>query len=501
MSTQVSPNRVRAYPFPKRDPDERKKSFSEVQLPYTRLEVIEEAKRCLLCGTPVCQDACPVQMDVRGMCEAVSRGDIKTAYNRIRDMNALVGVTARCCPQLQSLCENACVMRWAGQAISIGMIQRFCSDWEMSIDANRQPDPVRAPETGKHVSIIGAGPAGLAAASLFRRYGHSVTMYEALPYAGGTAWYGIPDYHLPKDVLQYEIDRIRGEGVEIRMGVKVGEDLTLTDLLSDGSDAILITTGSKDVNKLDTPGIDLKGVYDGYRFLEDVFVNGVDEYLKHPIYDLGKDILVIGAGDTALDDARVAKRLSGGGNVTIVYRRTENEAPSDPIMVDEAKEEGIEFRYLANPKKYNGDSDGKLVSTTMDTMELGAPDKTGRRSPEPVRGKEFEMKSSAVFLAVGRGPDSFLQKKVGLKMGKKNSIAVDDHYKTSMNGVFAAGDVTTGETLVVRAMGSGRNAAQRVHEYLMNIPEEKHVSLYETYFVSHSFEWMMRGEKGGIPPP
>lgn len=499
MSTQVSPNRVRAYPFPKKDPNDRVKNFSEVQLPYTRLEVIEEAKRCLLCGTPVCQDACPVQMDVRGMCEAVSRNDIKTAYNRIRDMNALVGVTARCCPQLQSLCENACVMRWGGQAISIGMIQRFCSDWEMQ-EENKQADPVRAAETGKHVTIIGAGPAGLAAASLLRRYGHGVTIYEALPHAGGTALYGIPDYHLPKDVLQYEIERIRAEGTELKTGVKVGKDVTLTDLLADGSDAVLITTGSKDVNKLDTPGIGLSGVYDGYKFLEDVFVNGVEEYLKRPKYDLGKDILVIGAGDTALDDARVSKRLTGG-NVTIVYRRTENEAPSDPIMVDEAKEEGIEFRYLANPKKYNGNKDGRLVSTTMDTMRLGQPDKTGRRSPEPVRGEEFDVKSSAVFLAVGRGPDSFLQKQAGLKMGKKNSIAVDDHFKTSMNGVFAAGDVTTGETLVVRAMGSGRNTAQRVHEYLMNIPDKQHESLYETYFVLHSFEWMMRGEKGGLPPP
>ncbi|MGI0090100.1 MAG: FAD-dependent oxidoreductase [Nitrososphaerales archaeon] len=500
MCAQVTPDRVRAYPFLKTDPDERKKDFSEVQIRYTRLEVIQEAKRCLLCGTPVCQDACPVQMDVRGMCEAVSRNDIKTAYNRIRDTNALLGVTARCCPQLQSLCENACVMRWAGQAISIGMIQRFCSDWEKNDESNRQPDPVHAPGTGKHVSIVGAGPAGLAAAALFRRYGHGVTIYEELPHTGGTAWYGIPDYHLPKDVLDYEIERIKGEGVEIRTGVKVGRDRMLTDLLSDGSDAILIATGSKDVNKLNTPGIDLKGVYDGYGFLEGVFVNGVEEFLKHPKYELGKDILVIGAGDTALDDARVAKRLSGGGNVTIVYRRTQNEAPSDPIMVDEAKEEGIEFKYLANPKKFNGDEDGRLVSTTMDTMHLGEPDKTGRRGPEPMPGKEFEMKSSAVFLAVGRGPYSFLQKQAGLKMGKKDSVAVDDHFKTSMTGVFAAGDVATGETLVVKAMGSGRNAAQRVHEYLMNIPDDRHISLYEVYFVSHSFEWMMRGEKEGIPP-
>jgi glutamate synthase (NADPH) small chain len=489
---------VGPFPFPKSDPEMRKGNFSEAQQPYTQLEVIQEASRCLLCGTPVCIDACPVQMDVRGMCEAVSRGDFKDAYERIHDTNALLGVTARCCPQLQSLCENACVMRWGGEAISIGMIQRFVSDWEQN--ESRQPDPSRAEETGKHVSIVGGGPAGLAAASLLRRYGHGATIYEELPYAGGTAWYGIPDYHLPKDVLQYEAGRVKGEGVEIKTGIKVGKDIMLNDLLSEGSDAVLITTGCKDVTKLNTPGSDLKGVYDGYGFLEDVFVNGVKEYLKKPKYDLGKDILVIGAGDTALDDARVAKRLSDG-NVTIVYRRTEEEAPSDPIMVQEAKEEGIEFRYLANPKQFNGDKDGKLISTTMDTMELGAEDKTGRRTPEPVPGKEFEMKSSAVLFAIGRGPNSFLQTEAGLKIGKKDSIQVDDHFRTSMAGVFAAGDVTSGETLVVRAMGSGRDAAQRVHEYLMGLKDDVHVSLYERYFVQRSFEVLSRGDVIGPPPP
>jgi glutamate synthase (NADPH) small chain len=459
---------------------------------------MQEAKRCLLCGTPVCIDACPVQMDVRGMCDSVSNGDLKTAFTRIRDTNALLGVTARCCPQLQTLCESACVMRWGGEAISIGMIQRFVSDWER--DESKQPDPVRAPDSGKHVSIVGAGPSGLAAASLLRRYGHGVTIYEELPHAGGTAWYGIPDYHLPKDVLQYEIERIEGEGVEIKTNTKVGRDIMLNDLFSDGSQAVLITTGPKDETQLNTPGIDLKGVYSGYGFLEDVFVNGVNEYLKNPKYDLGKDILVIGAGDTALDDARVAKRLSGG-NVTIVYRRTDKDAPSDPVMVEEAKEEGVEFKYLANPKRYNGDAEGKLVSTTMDTMKLAKPDETGRSQPEPVPGEEFEMKSSAVLLAVGRGPNSFLQKKAGLKMGKKNSIVVDDHFRTSMGGVFAAGDVTSGETLVVKAMGSGRDAAQRIHEYLAGIDDEDHESLYDHYFVDRSFEKMMRGQEIGPPPP
>jgi len=468
---------VGPFPFPKSDPETRKKDFSEVEQPYTKEMVMTEADRCLRCGNPVCIDACPVQMDVRGMCDAVARGDIKTAFHRIRETNALLGVTARCCPQLHGLCEDACVMRWGGEAISIGMIQRFVSDWEKN--ESKQPDSEVDTETGKHVSIIGAGPAGLAAASLLRRYGHSVTIYEELPIPGGTALYGIPDYHLPKDVLLYEIERIKRQGVEIKTGVRVGRDITLTQLLSDGSDAILITTGPKDLTKLDIPGIALKGVHSAYQFLEDVYANGVKAYLEHQTYNLGKNILVIGGGDTALDAARTALRLTGG-SVTIAYRRNESEMHVYAPLLDEGKEEGVQFKFLAAPKSFNG-SGGKLIGTTMSTMKLGKPDATGRRNPEPVPGQEFDMECDSVLLAVGRGPNSFLQLQSGLKLAKKNAIAVDDHYQTSMAGVFAAGDVTTGETLVVVAMGHGRDAAQRVHEYLMKL-EDKHVSLYETYY-------------------
>jgi glutamate synthase (NADPH) small chain len=495
MSTQVSPDRVGPFPFPKSDPEKRKKDFSEVEQPYTLEQAIEEAKRCLICGTPVCIDACPVQMDVRGMCEAVSRGDLKTAFVRISDNNDLLGVTARCCPQLQGLCEDACVMHWGGQPISIGMLQRFVSEWEV---ANRQPDPAANPKTGKRVVVVGAGPCGLAAAALLQRYGHSVKILEELPATGGTAWYGIPDYHLPKDVLAHEVKRIQERGVEIKTGIKVGRDITLTQLLSDEADAVLIATGALDPVKLDTPGIDLKGVFDGYQFLEDVFVHGVNAYLKSPTYDLGKEIIVVGGGDSALDAARTALRLTGG-EVTIVYRRTENEMPADAIMLEEAKEEGIQFKFLADPKKYVGEN-GKLTSVLMDTMQLGEPDSTGRRSPETVPGAEYSLNCSTVLLAVGRGPNSSVQISAGLKMARKNSIAIDDHFRTSMTGVFAAGDVTTGETLVVKAMGSGREAAQRVHEYLMNL-EDQHVSLYERYYVERSYEKTIRGEDASEAPP
>ncbi|MDG7007715.1 MAG: NAD(P)-dependent oxidoreductase [Nitrososphaerota archaeon] len=495
---ELKPNRTGPFPFPKSDPNVRKKDFSEVELPYTKEEAMIEADRCLRCGTPVCIDACPVQMDVRGMMDAVARGDFTTAYYRIRETNPLLGVTARCCPQLEGLCEDACVVRWGGQPLSIGMVQRFVADWEQN--ESRQPDPRAEPQAGKRVSVVGSGPAGLAAAELLVRYGHEVTIYEESEYLGGTAWYGIPDYHLPKGVLTYEADRIVGQGAEVKKGMKVGRDVSLSALLSE-SDAVLVATGSRDVKKLDTPGAGLEGVYDGYGFLESVYGNGAAEYLKDEKLPLGEEILVVGGGDSALDCARTALRLTQG-HVVVAYRRTEKEMPADPIMVQEAKEEGIEFMFLSDPVMYVGEG-SKVNGAVMASMRLGEPDSSGRRHPEPVQGKDFRVKCDAVLLAIGRGPDSFLEKAGGLKAGPKGSIAIDDHYRTSMAGVFATGDVATGETLVVKAMGHGREAAQRVHEYL-TLTEDRHVSLYERYYTrratEESYQNMLMGKEERLPP-
>jgi glutamate synthase (NADPH) small chain len=494
----IKPDRVGPFPFPKSDPEQRKKDFSEVEQPYTKEQAMKEADRCLRCGTPVCIDACPVQMDVRGMLDAVARGDLETAYHRIRETNPLVGVTARCCPQLQGLCEDACVVRWQGQPLSIGMVQRFVADWEQN--ESRQPDPKAEAKTGKKVAVVGGGPAGLAAAELLVRYGHEVTVYDEAGNLGGTAWYGIPDYHLPKEVLTYEADRIAGQGAAVKKGTKVGRDISLSALLSD-TDAVLVAAGCRDPKKLDTPGVELEGVFDGYAFLEQVYGNGVAEYLKGRKVELGKETLVVGGGDTALDCARTALRLTEG-HVVVVYRRNEKEMPADPIMVQEAREEGVEFMFLSDPKQYVG-QEGRLATVVMSTMRLGEPDSTGRRHPEPVPGSDFRVDCSSVLLAVGRGPDSFLERVAGLKAGPKGSITVDDHYRTSMVGVFATGDVTTGETLVVKAMGHGREAAQRVHEYLMGL-EDKHVSLYEEYYTrrteEEAYQDMLMGREQALPP-
>ncbi len=493
----LNTERVVEFPFPKAKPEARIGNFSEVQLPYSMEEVMAEADRCVKCGNPVCIDVCPVQTDVRGMCEAVARGDFKTAYRRVRETNPLPGTTARCCPQLDSLCEAACVVGTQGHPVASGMIQRFVADWERN--SSRQPDPRVAKGTGKSVAIVGGGPAGLAAAELLKRYGHEVAVYEELPVLGGTAWYGIPDYHLPKDVLQYEADRIIAMGVKTREGVAVGKDVSLSDLRSE-YDAVVVATGARDVSKFDTPGSDLKGVIDGYKFLEDVFVKGVDSYLKHPKYDLGKDILVIGGGNSALDCARTALRLTQG-RVTIVYRRTEAEMPVDKVLVEEGKEEGLQLKLLMAPKSYNGAA-GRLNSATMTVMKLGDVDASGRRSPVPTDEK-VELKCDSVIVAIGRGPNSVVQKAAGLKVGPKNAIAIDDHCRTSMDGVFAAGDVVTGESLVVKAMARGREAAQRVHEYLMDI-DRKHVSLYDHYYTRRTsgryYRDMLDGKEDTVPP-
>jgi glutamate synthase (NADPH/NADH) small chain len=494
----IKPDRVGPFPFPKSDPEERKGDFSEVEQPYTKEQVMLEADRCLRCGTPVCIDACPVQLDVRGMMDAVANGDFQSAYRRIRETNPLLGVTARCCPQLQGLCEDACVVRWGGQPLSIGMVQRFVADWEQN--ESRQSDPESEPPTGKRVAVVGAGPAGIAAAELLLRYGHSVTVYEESQDLGGTAWYGIPDYHLPKAVLTYEAERIVAQGATVRRGVKVGRDISITALLSD-SDVVLVATGSRDVKKLNTPGSDLDGVLDGYEFLREVYGDGLESYLKGRRRDLGQDILVVGGGDTALDCARTALRLTQG-RVTILYRRDEKEMPADPIMVKEAQEEGVEFKFLSDPSKYLGDG-GKLAGATLQAMQLGAADATGRKHPEPIPGETDDVKCDSVILAVGRGPDSFLVKKEGLKSGPKGAIVIDERYMTSVAKVFATGDATTGETLVVKAMGHGREAAQRVHEYLMGL-EDRHLSLYEKYYTERTtedaYQDMLDGKEEELPP-
>jgi len=365
---------------------------------------------------------------------------------------------------------------------------------------HRQPSPSIAQNTGKKVAVIGSGPAGLAASSLLKRYGHDVTVYETSKMPGGTAWYGVPNYHLPKEVLVDEIDQIKSMGVNIKTGVTVGKDITLSQL-RDENDAILITTGSRDTISLDIPGIDLKGIMSGYDFLEGVFMEGVDKYLLNPKYNLGNDIMVIGGGDTSLDCARTALRLTEGkGNVTVLCLEPETGLHVDPIMLEEAKEEGVKFKFLGQTKSFKGDNNSHVTSAVINKMQMGKPDQSGKSHPQAIPNQEFTIPCSTVLIAIGRGPNSFLQRTAKIKTGKRDAISITEDYKTSISGVFAAGDVTSGETLIVKAMEKGRECAQRVHEYLMGL-EEDHVSFYERYYTNLSYDRMIEGKNGDEKPP
>jgi glutamate synthase (NADPH/NADH) small chain len=318
--------------------------------------------------------------------------------------------------------------------------------------------------------------------------------------AGGTAWYGVPDYHLPKDVLLDEIEKIRLMGVDIRTHVTIGKDITLEQLIEE-NDAVLITTGCKDARSLDVPGSNLMGILSGYEFLETVFSNGLEKYLKKPKYNLGKNILVIGGGDTSLDCARTALRLTEGkGNVTVICLHPQTELHVDPIMLQEAEEEGIKFEFLVQVKSIQGNLKGHVTHAIVNRMQMGDLNDSGRRHPVVVPNKEFTMNCSTLLIAIGRGPNSFLQKKAGIGTGERNSIVITNNFNTSLKGVFAAGDVTSGETLIVKAMEKGREAAQRVHEYLMNL-ESNHVSFYEKYYTDLSYDKMLKGKQiSGSPP-
>ncbi len=474
---RIKPKRVGGFPRPERPPEERVRDFNEIFIPYTEGQAIEEAKRCILCPIPQCVKACPVRTDVPGMIEYIQKGDFRKALEMLRETNCLPGTTGTVCPQLGKLCEANCVVGKVGEPVAIGLLQRFLADWERK---NRILPKEIPWTTGKSIAIIGGGPAGLAAAELLKRYGHRVVIFESKPMMGGTAMYGIPEFHLSKEVLSWEVEYIKALGVEFRTGVTVGKDLRLKDIFEEGFDAILITTGPGDVKRLRVPGEDLKGVYNAYEFIFDVneaILEGrpLDEL---PYRIKGMRVAVIGGGDTALDASKLALRM-GAKEVIIVYRRSEAEMPGYFVSRNEAKAEGVKLMILTNPVRFIGGEDGWVKQMECIKMRLGEPDESGRRRPIPIPGSNFIMDVDAVIVAIGRGPNSFLARVEGLEMTRWGGIKINpETYETSMPNVYAAGDVVTGETLVVEAMAEGRKAAQRIHEKLMGLPPTDLDKLY-----------------------
>jgi glutamate synthase (NADPH/NADH) small chain len=479
LGRHINPKRVGPWPYPKKEGKSRTENFEEVQVNYTEEEAVDEANRCILCPVPACVKACPVNSDILGMMRNIQQRDFSEAWKRIRETNCLPASTGRVCPQLDDLCEANCVLNKRGDPVSIGMLQKFVADW--ALEHGEYEEPGISESTGKLVAIVGGGPAGLAAADLLARYGHDVTIFDAQNKLGGTAMYGIPNFHLSKDVLDFEIERLKKMGIRTRTNVKIGSKISLEEIFDEGFDAILIATGAKNITPLRAEGTDLKGIYDAYEFL--ITLDQIEHY-KHMDdqipFEIGERVLVVGGGDTAVDAARTAVRL-GAKNVTMMYRRTKKEMTAYRFGREMAKEEGINIEFLQVPTRFIGDKTGHVVKAECIKMRLGEADASGRARPIPIEGSDFTVDADTVFIAVGRGPNTSVQRKERIKMEKWGGIIVDpETYQTSYPGVFAAGDVVTGETLVIKAMREGRKAAQRVHEHLTKSRER--LDLFQRYF-------------------
>ena len=456
----------KAVPMPKQKPEVRRHNFNEVALGYTEEQAIEEANRCLQCPKPQCVPGCPVEIDIPAFIKLIREGRFDEAVKKIKEKNSLPAICGRVCPQ-EEQCQMNCVLGKVGDPVNIGRLERFVADWERQRGVTV---PEKAPPTGKKVAIIGAGPAGLTAAADLAKLGHEVVIFEALHLPGGVLVYGIPEFRLPKSIVQAEVDYIKKLGVELRLGYLIGRIHTIPELLKkEGFDAVFIGTGAGLPQFLGVPGENLGGIYSANEFL--IRVNLMKSY-AFPVYDtpirIGKHVAVIGGGNVAMDSARSALRL-GAEEVCIVYRRSREEMPARKEEIENAEEEGIICKFLANPTRFIGDEKGWVKQMECICMELGPPDESGRRRPVPIKGSEFIMNVDTVIVAIGRTPNPIIQRTTeGLAVTKWGTIVVDENGKTSLEGVYAGGDIVTGEATVISAMGAGKKAARAIHQYLMN---------------------------------
>ena len=451
--------------MPEQAPKLRIQNFSEVALGYTRENALREASRCLGCKKPACVEGCPVAVKIPEFIKKVKEGDFMGAIHIIKETNSLPAVCGRVCPQ-ESQCESKCVLGKKGEPIAVGRLERFVADYELAAGEVRTPEKPKA--TGKKVAIIGAGPSGLTVAGELAKLGHEVTIFEALHKAGGVLVYGIPEFRLPKAIVQREVDYVQKLGVAIKPNTIIGQTATVDELFKEGYDAIFVGTGAGLPYFLDIPGENLNGVYSANEFL--TRANLMKAYL-FPEYDtpirMAKKVAVIGGGNVAMDSARVAKRL-GADHVYLIYRRSRGEMPARAEEAHHAEEEGIDFRLLTNPIRIVGDEKNWVRGIECVNMELGEPDASGRRRPVEIKGSEHIIDVEVVIVAIGQGPNPILtQSTEGLELRKSGNIQADTETgKTSRKGVFAGGDIVTGAATVILAMGAGRKAAQAIDEYL-----------------------------------
>ena len=456
-------NRIPRVPVREQDPKVRATNFEEVCYGYNVEEAQLEASRCLNCKNPRCVSACPVNISIPEFISKVAEGAFADAASVIARDSSLPAICGRVCPQ-ETQCEGSCILGVKGEPVAIGKLERFVADWSRE---NGGVKPETAPANGHKVAVIGSGPAGLACASDLAKLGYDVTIFEALHRPGGVLVYGIPEFRLPKDeVVEAEINEVRALGVKIETNVIAGRTVKIDALFDEeGFDAVFIGSGAGLPKFMGIPGENLNGVCSANEFLtrNNLMKAFRDDYMT-PIH-AGKKVVVVGGGNVAMDAARTALRL--GAETTIVYRRTENELPARREEVHHAKEEGIEFAMLTNPVEIIGDERGWVKAVRCIRMELGEPDESGRRSPVPVPGSEFDIETETVIMSLGTSPNPLIAKTTGgLDTNRRGCIVADENGATSRPGVFAGGDAVTGAATVILAMGAGRKAAAAIHEYI-----------------------------------
>ena len=450
-------------PMPEQDEVLRRSNFDEVALGYTEEMAIEEAKRCLNCKNMLCRTGCPVKVRIPEFIAKVAEGDFFAAYEIITSTNSLPAVCGRVCPQ-EKQCESKCVRGIKGESVAIGRLERFVADYVMSREDRAAIEPVIT--NGHRIAIVGSGPASLTCAGDLNKMGYDVTIFEALHKSGGVLVYGIPQFRLPKEIVQAEIDQLTESGVKIVNDAIIGKSMMVDELFEDGFEAVFIGSGAGLPQFLKIPGESLLGVYSANELLTRVNLMKAyrDDY-DTPIKRFNK-VAVVGAGNVAMDAARVAKRL-GAETVSIVYRRGRDELPARLEEVEHAEAEGIEFQLLNNPVRIVGDENGFVKGIEVQRQELGEPDAKGRRSPVPVPGSEWVLECDTVVIAIGTSPNPLIRQTTqGLNFTKKGGIDADEFGVTSREGVFAGGDAVTGAATVILAMGAGKEAAKSIDKYI-----------------------------------
>ncbi|HEY8391858.1 MAG TPA: NADPH-dependent glutamate synthase [Capillibacterium sp.] len=459
--------------MPKQDPETRRRNFAEVALGFTPEQAQAEASRCLHCKKPLCVEGCPVEVEIPEFIALLAAGKPAEALAKIKEKNSLPAICGRVCPQ-ENQCEKNCILGRKGEPVAIGGLERYCADWGRTNPGEKAVSAPSAPVKGK-VAVVGSGPAGLTAAADLALLGYKVTLFESLHAPGGVLRYGIPEFRLPKTIVDFEVGNLEKLGVEIRTNILIGKTLTIDELFAAGYRAVFIGTGAGLPHFLGIPGENLNGVYSANEFL--TRVNLMKAY-RFPEYEtpvrIGKRVAVVGAGNVAMDAARTALRL-GAEEVRIVYRRSREEMPARREEIENAEEEGVIFRLLTNPVRLLGDENGNVTAMVCEKMVLGEPDASGRRKPVPVPGSEEKLAVDTVVVAIGQGPNPILlQGTTGLALNKRGYIEVDpETLMTSIPGVFAGGDIVTGAATVIAAMGAGKRAARAIDRYLSGQKEKE----------------------------